>query len=503
MIYVEKITISPRTKVLNVGDKYRGASAVVCPSNATCKSIRWYSADSSKATVTGTTGYIRAIAPGKVKIYAEATDGSGVRNYIGIVVKQPVTDISLDCSNATINIGESKTVTATVSPSNASNKNISWTSCDESVATVNSNGVVTGKSAGTTTIVASAQDGSGVIAYITIEVTEPESIKELRIKSSSSVNVAIKENPSNGSETVGYIANNTIVNLIDAEPQNTKWYKIYWKDSNGNPITGWCSGEYLEEKKIIYVVTYEDGIIGRDNPSNNYKQIASFFPGSWIIPIDNRLYGENNNYYRIKWLDTGITPCKYIDCYVTNDETCYTIDRQWMPLIANNVSYMGIEMIKNLEGFSESAIPDRGKYSIGYGHNIQDGGTTVTINGENYSIITKSLANQLLTEDLNSLFVPAFNSFLQNNNIVLNQNQYDACIIDCYQKGKNIWNNQQSDISIFIKDKTNFDNWQEVLDAFLDGVQVGDANYIRRYREAGLFLYWYYWKEIPTRGQST
>ena len=42
MIYVEKITISPRTKVLNVGDKYRGASAVVCPSNATCKSLRWY-----------------------------------------------------------------------------------------------------------------------------------------------------------------------------------------------------------------------------------------------------------------------------------------------------------------------------------------------------------------------------------------------------------------------------------------------------------------------------
>ena len=366
---------------------------------------------------------------------------------------------------------------------------------------------VTTKKTGTTKLYAmdwkehGKRDECSVV--VTSTVTEPVSIKKLRIKSSSSVNVAIKENPSDGSETVGYIANNTIVDLIDAEPQNTKWYKIYWKDSNGAIIVGWCSGEYLEEKKIIYVVTYEDGIIGRDNPSNNYKQIASFFPGSWIIPIDNRLYGENNNYYRIKWLDTGITPCKYIDCYVTNDETCYTIDRQWMPLIANNVSYMGIEMIKNLEGFSESAIPDSGKYSIGYGHNIQDGGTTVTINGENYSIITKSLANQLLTEDLNSLFVPAFNSFLQNNNIVLNQNQYDACIIDCYQKGKNIWNNQQSDISIFIKDKTNFDNWQEVLDAFLDGVQVGDANYIRRYREAGLFLYWYYWKEIPTRGQST
>ena len=249
MIYVEKITISPRTKVLNVGDKYRGASAVVCPSNATYKSLRWYSEDSSIAGVTGTTGYIRAIAPGKVKIYAEATDGSGVSTYIGIVVKQPVIDISLDCSNATINIGESKTVTATVSPSNASNKNISWTSCDESVATVDSDGVVTGRGVGSTTIIASAQDGSGCEEEFTIKVCDP-SVEGTPVTVKCVDGLSIMSKSSGGGE-LGTFNNGSIIYLINSTPQNETMFYVFGTMSDGRQACGWCSGEYLE-KEVIF-----------------------------------------------------------------------------------------------------------------------------------------------------------------------------------------------------------------------------------------------------------
>ena len=80
------------------------------------------------------------------------------------------------------------------------------------------------------------------------------------------------------------------------------------------------------------------------------------------------------------------------------------------------------------------------------------------------------------------------NSFLEKNEIVLNQNQYDACIMDCFQKGQNIWKNQVRLIAKFILAKQYFDNYDKVLTAFLDGTtNVGLTN--RRTKEANLFVY--------------
>jgi len=77
---------------------------------------------------------------------------------------------------------------------------------------------------------------------------------------------------------------------------------------------------------------------------------------------------------------------------------------------------------------------------------------------------------------------------LKNNNIVLNQSQYDACIMDCFQKGQNIWANQVRLIAKFIAAKQYFDNYNKVLTAFLDGTtNAGLIN--RRTKEATLFAY--------------
>lgn len=328
MIYVEKITISPRKKVLNVGDKYRDASAVVCPSNATCKSLRWYSEDSSIAGVTGTTGYIKAIAPGKVKIYAEATDGSGVRNYIGIVVKQPVTDISLDCSNATININETKKITATVSPSNASNKNISWISCDESVATVDSNGVVTGRGMGSTTIIASACDGSGIVEYCTITVDIPVSIKKLLVKSRDGSIVKIFDSDLN--ESIYSIENGVIVDLIEAEPINTKWYKILYKNTNGENIIGLCSGEYLQHQRTIIEVKVKGGLYLRRTATQVHEdKINSLLEGAAALLLEeNKISNEGHDYYKVHYNN--------MDGYITaDDDEDFDLHKIWLYLASN------------------------------------------------------------------------------------------------------------------------------------------------------------------------
>lgn len=72
--------------------------------------------------------------------------------------KIPVTGVTLSEETVSIDVGESYTLSATVSPADASNKRVSWTSSDEEVATVAS-GLVTGLKAGTTTITAKTSDG--------------------------------------------------------------------------------------------------------------------------------------------------------------------------------------------------------------------------------------------------------------------------------------------------------------------------------------------------------
>lgn len=81
-----------------------------------------------------------------------------------------VTSISLNSSSLSVAVGATKQLTATVLPSNATNKSVTWSSNNTSVATVTSSGNVTGKSDGTATITCTANDGSGVKGYCTVTV---------------------------------------------------------------------------------------------------------------------------------------------------------------------------------------------------------------------------------------------------------------------------------------------------------------------------------------------
>lgn len=83
-----------------------------------------------------------------------------------------VTSISLSQTSATLTVGRTLSLSATVSPSTATNKSITWSSNNTSVATVNQSGIVQAISAGTAIVKALAQDGSGVYATCTVTVIE-------------------------------------------------------------------------------------------------------------------------------------------------------------------------------------------------------------------------------------------------------------------------------------------------------------------------------------------
>lgn len=97
----------------------------------------------------------------------------GLDNDTDPVIFEPVTSVTLDRTEASGKPGETVQLTATVLPEDATNTELKWTSSDESVATVDANGLVTFVADGEAIVTASTVDGSGVSASCTIKVTTP------------------------------------------------------------------------------------------------------------------------------------------------------------------------------------------------------------------------------------------------------------------------------------------------------------------------------------------
>ena len=106
-------------------------------------------------------------------IYSNKLDCTNAEKSITITAASttiPITGVSLNKTSATLTVGGTETLIATVTPSNATNKAVTWTSSNTSVATV-SNGVITAKKAGAAVITATTTDG-GYKANCTVTVTE-------------------------------------------------------------------------------------------------------------------------------------------------------------------------------------------------------------------------------------------------------------------------------------------------------------------------------------------
>lgn len=147
-------------------------TATVYPANATNKSVTWSSNNPSVATV-NSNGTITAVGTGTAIITVKTVDG-GKTAACTVTVTEPivsVTSVVLNKSNITISKGSTETLTAIVYPANATNKSVTWSSNNPSVATVNSNGVVTAVGAGTAIITVRTVDGNQT-ATCSVAVTE-------------------------------------------------------------------------------------------------------------------------------------------------------------------------------------------------------------------------------------------------------------------------------------------------------------------------------------------
>ena len=170
-IRVSSISLTKSTLELIVGDQ-ASLDATISPDNATNKKIRWSSSKESVATVTPE-GIVEAVSVGTAFITATSED-SGVNAKCEITVKEKVinvTGIALNKTSLALSEGEEFTLVATVTPDNATNKEVSWTSDNEAVATVSAEGVVKALRAGKTSITATTVD-QGKTASCAVTVAE-------------------------------------------------------------------------------------------------------------------------------------------------------------------------------------------------------------------------------------------------------------------------------------------------------------------------------------------
>ncbi len=158
---------------LKVGDEGT-LIATVLPENATYKTVTWSSSDENVVMVSG--GAITAKVVGTATVTAQAGDKSA--SCTVTVNPIAVTGITLNKTTLSFIVGGSETLSATVTPENATDKSVTWTSTDTAVATVSASGEVTAISVGEATITAQAGEKSASCT-VAVKAQEPEITQNL------------------------------------------------------------------------------------------------------------------------------------------------------------------------------------------------------------------------------------------------------------------------------------------------------------------------------------
>ena len=166
----DSITLNKNSITMEVGAT-DDLSYTILPNEAVSETISWTSSNESVVTVDDN-GLVTAVNKGIATITVSTSNGKS--DYCVVTVKDPtvyVVSIKLSASSIQLRSGEEQQLIATIRPSSATNKTLVWSSSNESVATVDQNGVVRGIKAGNAVITATTCDGSNISATCAVIVS--------------------------------------------------------------------------------------------------------------------------------------------------------------------------------------------------------------------------------------------------------------------------------------------------------------------------------------------
>ena len=226
VIAVTSVVLGNTELTLVEGEEEKLAVAVT-PENATDKSVVWESGNESVATVSQE-GLVTAVGEGKATITVKTNDG-GFSASCDVTVKKKViavTGVKLSAASMTLREGDKGTLTATVEPANATNKNVEWWTSDLDVVSVSStsggsNGYVEARGAGKATVTVKTEDGEfSASCEITVEK------KEVPV-----TGIALEQS------SLLLPVGNTYTLRAHVQPSNATDQDIKWGSSNGGVAT--------------------------------------------------------------------------------------------------------------------------------------------------------------------------------------------------------------------------------------------------------------------------
>ena len=225
---------------------------------------------------------VTGVGGGETRVYATSKDGTIVSDSITVTVPQPILIESIEIQNAKSDlvIGEKTAPSVTISPSNAEDKSVTWTSSDESVATVDTKGAATAIGGGTATITITSRNG--ITDSYTINVDGTKHLMNLRVTYPRQDNVNIGDEWSYTNEING----ERVYGTVGLAPGQNLTLHTRISEDDDNPDIG--------ENTVRYTVTEADLTDGfsvsmdvyvTENGGKNSGQTAHFAVTYTFTPV--------------------------------------------------------------------------------------------------------------------------------------------------------------------------------------------------------------------------
>ena len=272
VINVENVTLNSQNEELKIGDTVT-LVATITPSNATNKNVTWSSDNTNVATVNN--GVVRAVGEGSANITVTTVDGNKTATCMITVLPEEepepepeptpepdpepevinVESVALNSQNEELKIGETITLVATVMPSNATNKNVVWSSDNTNVATVN-NGVVTAVGEGSANITVTTVDGNKTaVCKITVVDEQEDVISTISYDITDSTN-------KNVTATITFNRNDVTITNNDGSNQyvfeTNGEFTFEYVDSEGNTGTNTARVNWIDKEAPVLEIEYEN-----------------------------------------------------------------------------------------------------------------------------------------------------------------------------------------------------------------------------------------------------
>ncbi len=243
-VKVSRITLSASTGLALTKGQTQKLTATVAPANATNKAVTWKTSDKNVATVSEN-GLVTAVGGGDATITCTAQDGSGVKATCKVTVTVPVSGIQLSQTSAALTVGDTLTLTKTIYPSDATNQAVTWTSSSDVVASVDSNGKITAKTAGSAVITCKSVSDNSVVGICNVTV-------KAKVQTPSEIKVnKITLNKTTASVTKG----KTLQLTATVTPGNATKKEVKWSTSNKNVAMVSTSGLVTAKSAGTAIIT--------------------------------------------------------------------------------------------------------------------------------------------------------------------------------------------------------------------------------------------------------